>query len=39
MILAVPLGLILIEIYKAGVFDTIIEGVQELISEVRQFMH
>lgn len=38
MILAVPLGLILIEIYKAGVFDTMIEGVQELIREVRQFM-
>ena len=38
MILAVPLGLILIEIYKAGVFDMMIEGVQELIGEVRKFM-
>lgn len=38
MILAVPLGLILIEIYKAGVFDTMIEGVRELIGEVRRFM-
>lgn len=38
MILAVPLGLILIEIYKAGVFDTMIDGVQELIREVRRFM-
>ena len=38
MILAVPLGLILIEIYKAGVFDTMIDGIQELIREVRRFM-
>ncbi len=38
MILAVPLGLILIEIYKAGVFDMMIEGVRELIGEVRRFM-
>ena len=38
MILAVPLGLILIEIYKAGVFDTMIEGVRELIVEIKRFM-
>lgn len=39
MILAVPLGLILIEIYKAGVFDTMLEGIRELVREIRQFVH
>ena len=39
MILAVPVGLMLIEIYKAGVFDSMIEGIQELIREVKKFMN
>ena len=38
MILAVPVGLMLIEIYKAGVFDSMLEGIRELIREVKDFM-
>ncbi len=37
MILAVPVGLIVIEFYKFGAFDSLVNAVRELITEVNSF--
>lgn len=37
MILAVPIGLILLKLYEAGVFDDIINGVKEIVKDVNMF--
>lgn len=37
MILAVPVGLILIKLYEAGVFDDITNGVREIVKDVNTF--
>lgn len=37
MILAVPIGLILLKLYEAGVFDDIINGVKEIVKDVNIF--
>ncbi len=37
MILAVPIGLILLKLYEAGVFDDIINGVKEIVKDINTF--
>ena len=37
MILAVPVGLIVIEFYKFGAFDSLVNAIKELITEVNSF--
>ncbi len=37
MILAVPIGLILLKLYEVGVFDDIINGVKEIVKDVNMF--
>lgn len=37
MILAVPVGLILLRLYEAGVFDDIVNGVKEIVKDVNAF--
>jgi len=38
MIVAMPVGLLLLEGYKAGVFDGVMDGVRELATEIQNFM-
>lgn len=37
MIIAVPIGMILINLYKAGIFDTQIRCVKELVNDINKF--
>lgn len=39
MILAVPIAMIIINLYKTGVFDTMIYSAKELYREIRNFFH
>lgn len=39
MILAVPLAMIIINLYKTGVFDTMIYSARQLYQEIRDFFH
>lgn len=39
MILAVPIGMIAIEIYKMGIYQPVIDGVKELIEVINDFRH
>lgn len=37
MILAVPIGLIVLKLYEAGVFSDITDGVKEIVKDINQF--
>ncbi len=37
MILAVPIGLIIIKLFEAGAFDHIINGVKEIVNDINEF--
>lgn len=37
MIIAIPVGMIIINLYKLGVFDTIIRCIKEIINDVNEF--
>lgn len=37
MILAVPIGLIIIKLFEAGAFDDIINGVKEIVNDINKF--
>lgn len=37
MILAVPIGLIFLKLYEAGIFDDIINGVKEIVRDINTF--
>lgn len=37
MIIAVPIGMILINLYKAGVFDNQIRCIKELVQDINEF--
>ena len=37
MIIAVPVGMILINLYQSGVFDNQIRCIQELVNDINEF--
>lgn len=37
MILAIPIGLVLVNLYRVGMFDNIIRGIKILITDINQF--
>ena len=37
MILAVPVGVILIELFHAGVFEPLTDGIKEIITDINEY--